>query len=297
MDLEPWPTEGDTLYPSPKNWADISVYSVMIDRFANGDQTNDCVNMEVIVGQEEDLIHGCQAVNPFHFHGGDLKGLTDKLDYIAGMGFSAILITPVTKTYGEYHGYAPYDFLDIDPNYGSFEDFRHFVKEAHKRGIYVILDFVINHTAPVWQYDHENPYEPPFSCRPFDEDSRIPVKGWTGNDLVPSELQNFDYFSRCGKIANFDEPFQSENGDFLVYRDLTTWRPELADIMATIFNYWIAKTDIDGFRLDAIKHVDRRFLASFVPQVRKFSKSVGKDNIYFVGEAVAIDHDYLNYWF
>ncbi|MBP9706401.1 MAG: hypothetical protein KBD78_02090 [Oligoflexales bacterium] len=296
IDLQPWPTAGDKLFPSPENWADVSVYSVMVDRFSNGDKTNDCVNLTEIKGQPEDLIHGCQAVNPFHFHGGDLRGVINRLDYVKNMGFSAILLTPVTKTYGQYHGYSPYDFLDIDPNYGSFEDFRELVAEAHMRGIYVILDFVINHTAPVWLYEHSNPYEPPFACQPFNEGSRIPVKGWIGNDLVPKEFMNLDVFSRCGRIGNFDEPYQSENGDFLVYRDLATWKPEVADIMVKIFNYWIAKTDVDGFRLDAIKHVDRRFLTKLLPEVREFAKASGKENLYFVGEAVANDFGYLNYW-
>ncbi len=296
MDLKPWPTLGDKLFPSPKNWTDHAVYSVMLDRFSNGDRTNDCLNLDELEGQPKDLFHGCQGLNPFHFHGGDLKGLLNRIDYIAGMGFTSILLTPVTKTYGEYHGYSPYNFFDVESNFGTMEDMRAVVAAAHAKGIYIILDFVINHTAPVWQYDAANPYEPPFSCRVFDEDSRIPVKGWTGNALVPAELNDFSLFSRCGRIGNFDAPFESENGDFLVYKDLATWKPEVADMFVKIFSYWIAKADVDGFRLDALKHVDRRFLAKLMPGVRKFAASVGKKNVYFVGEAVATDHNYLNSW-
>ncbi len=294
-DFQPWPADPreTKLFPSPQSWSDQSIYSVMIDRFENGNKENDCENLNDIVGQSPDIFHGCTPWGTFHYHGGDLEGLISRLDYIKGLGVTSILVTPVSKSYGQYHGYSPWNFLDVDPNFGDFSIFRKFVYEAHKRGLYVLLDMVVNHTAPVWTYQHKIPMEPPFNCRVFDESSRLVVGDWPGNKLVPDELNDLDMFTRCGRIMDFEIPFQAENGDFLTYRDLASWKPPVAQTMTGIVSWWIAKTDIDGIRLDAIKHVDRRFLDKYLQSVKKFAASVGKNNFYIVGEAVATDYNYL----
>ncbi len=133
------------------------VYFVMPDRFANGDPTNDRGG---IAGTRTD--HGFDPTHKGFFHGGDLKGLEERLDYIAGLGANAVWVTPIFKNKpvqgpkgaesAAYHGYWITDFTQVDPHLGTNADFARLVRAAHARGMKVFMDIVVNHTADVIQY-------------------------------------------------------------------------------------------------------------------------------------------------
>ena len=126
---------GHKYHPSPADWRDIPVYHVMIDRFSDGDPVNN-----------ERKFGGYNIYDPTMRHGGDLKGLTANLDYIHGLGFRAIWISAIFQNaHNDYHGYGPIDFTLIDDRLGTLRDMRELVKQAHSRGIYVIVDVVVNH--------------------------------------------------------------------------------------------------------------------------------------------------------
>ena len=133
--------------------ANSQIYFVMTDRFANGDTSNDEAGLTGF-----SAVTGYDPTDIGYFHGGDLKGLTSKLDYIQGLGFNSIWITPPVKqryVQGDsaaYHGYWGLDFTTIDPHLGTEADFKEFVSEAHKRDIKVIVDIVINHTGDIIKY-------------------------------------------------------------------------------------------------------------------------------------------------
>ncbi len=115
-------------------WQDETVYSLMIDRFNNGDQTND---------------FGVDINDPNGYHGGDFQGIIDQLDYIKEMGFTAISLTPIfANEDGGYHGYWVNDFYQTDEHFGSNDLFNKLVDEAHKRDMKVILDFVSGDVGP-----------------------------------------------------------------------------------------------------------------------------------------------------
>jgi len=117
-----------------RQWQDESVYLIMIDRFNNGDSSND-ENVEIN--------------NSIGYHGGDFQGVIDKLDYIKEMGFTALMLTPIfDNTDGGYHGYWVNDFYKTDEHFGSIALFKKLVNEAHKRNMKVILEFEINHVGP-----------------------------------------------------------------------------------------------------------------------------------------------------
>lgn len=136
---------------------DEVIYLVMPDRFANGDPSNDR-------GRQtgDRLTTGFDPTDKGFYHGGDLKGLIAKLDYIQGLGATAIWLTPVFTnkpvqgTPGHesagYHGYWGTDFTNIDPHLGTRADYKAFVDAAHARGMKVYFDIVVNHTADVIQY-------------------------------------------------------------------------------------------------------------------------------------------------
>ena len=133
----------DAVEKDNRKWQDESVYLIMIDRFNNGDQSND-----------EDV----EINNPNSYHGGDFQGVIDQLDYIKDMGFTAVSLTPVfDNTAGGYHGYWVNDFHKTDEHFGSIDLFKKLVKEAHKRDMKVILEFEVNHVGPnhAWLKDGE----------------------------------------------------------------------------------------------------------------------------------------------
>jgi glycosidase len=133
------------------------IYFVLPDRFANGDPANDRGGLT-----GDRLETGFDPASKGFYHGGDLKGLIAKLDYIQGLGASAIWLGPIFKNKpvqgpkgdesAGYHGYWITDFLHVDPHFGTDEDFRAFVDAAHARGIKVYMDIIVNHTADVIQY-------------------------------------------------------------------------------------------------------------------------------------------------
>jgi glycosidase len=136
---------------------DDIIYVVMPDRFANGDPANDRGGLS-----GDKLATGFDPTDKAFYHGGDLKGLTAKLDYIQGLGVTAIWLTPVfvnkpvqgapgSRSAG-YHGYWGLDFTDIDPHLGTKADYKAFVDAAHARGMKVYFDIVVNHTADVIKY-------------------------------------------------------------------------------------------------------------------------------------------------
>ena len=128
-------------------------YFLLTDRFANGSTANDTGG---IPGDPDKS--GFDPTEMGHYHGGDFIGLTSKLDYIKGLGVTAIWITPpfknkpMQKGTAGYHGYWILDFTKIDPHLGTEADFGRFVEQAHARGLRVYLDIVVNHTADVIKY-------------------------------------------------------------------------------------------------------------------------------------------------
>ncbi|MCL9999629.1 MAG: alpha-amylase family glycosyl hydrolase [Erythrobacter sp.] len=173
---------------------DEIIYFVLPDRFANGDPKNDQGGLKGGAFQ-----HGFDPTHKGFYHGGDLKGLTAKLDYIQGMGVTAIWFAPIFKNKpvqglpgqesAGYHGYWVTDFTQVDPHFGTNAEFKAFVDAAHARGMKVYMDIIINHTADVIGYaeGEANAYryrskgEYPFSRRGGPEGKPI-NEGFAGDD-------------------------------------------------------------------------------------------------------------------
>ena len=136
-----------------KSWQDAAIYFILIDRFCNGDESNDD--------------QGCGEFDPANdeaFHGGDLAGVKSRLPYIRDLGFDAIWITPPVhnqwinpyiSTRG-FHGYWAWDFTRVDPHFGTLEDYRRMVDSAHRLGLKVIQDIVVNHTGNFFTVDEKD---------------------------------------------------------------------------------------------------------------------------------------------
>ena len=136
---------------------DEVIYFVLPDRFENGDVKNDKGGMK-----GDKFKTGFDPAHKGFYHGGDLKGLTNRLDYIQGMGATAIWFAPMFKNkpvqggqgqeIAGYHGYWVTDFTSVDPHFGTDAEFKAFVDAAHKRGMKVYMDIIANHSADVIQY-------------------------------------------------------------------------------------------------------------------------------------------------
>lgn len=130
---------------------DDVVYLIMPDRFANGDPGND--NPAEAPGQ-------MNRAEPRMWHGGDLKGILNHLDYLKDLGATAIWLTPWTKqdtATSDYHGYHVVDFYAVEPHLGSIDDVRQLARDAHARGMKLIIDYVVNHTGPNHPWANDPP--------------------------------------------------------------------------------------------------------------------------------------------
>ncbi|MCK0127592.1 alpha-amylase family glycosyl hydrolase [Erythrobacter sp. F6033] len=187
---------------------DEIIYFVLPDRFENGDSSNDRGGIK-----GDRLTHGYDPSHKGFYHGGDLKGLTEKLDYIEGMGVTAIWFAPIFKNKAVqgpkgnesagYHGYWVTDFTSIDPHFGTNAEFKAFVDAAHARGMKVYMDIITNHTADVIRYAEGDSFDYayrslsdfPYSRRASDGTSIN--EGFMGDDLKTAEnftkLTSSDY--------------------------------------------------------------------------------------------------------
>ncbi len=284
-------TPRDKVFPSPRDWRDQFIYFLLVDRF-NNNQPNTLPYDPALAPSGRDPNQGGL------FQGGNLKGIIRRLDYIRNLGCTAIWLSPVFKNRQEkndtYHGYGIQDFLEVDPRFGTKEDLHELVRQAHSRAMYVILDIILNHSGDNWAYPGDYPYyfwkESP---GPFDFGfwrQRNPAQGFQQDDACwPTELQNPDSYKRRGQIRNWSDPDEAINGDFLSLKELDITKPNVLDTLIRIYKYWIAETDIDGFRVDTVKHMEDTATAIFCNAVREFAKRIGKQNFFIFGEVVGDD--------
>jgi pullulanase-type alpha-1,6-glucosidase len=287
-------------------------YFVMADRFANGDTAND--EGGLTGGRLET---GFDPTDKGFYHGGDLKGLTQRLDYIKGLGTTAIWLTPSFKNRpvqgsgdnvsAGYHGYWITDFTQVDPHLGTNADLKNLVSAAHRKGMKVFFDIITNHTADVIDYtQHQYSYisksDVPYrdaSGNVFDD------KDYAGTDTFPElDAQSFPYTptfrteaDKTVKVpawlndpTNYhnrgDSTFAGESaeyGDFVGLDDLFTEQPDVLDGMTKIYEQWV-DFGIDGFRIDTVKHVNMEFWQSFSPAMLARAKAKGDDDFFMFGE-------------
>ncbi|WFE47437.1 pullulanase-type alpha-1,6-glucosidase [Verrucosispora sp. WMMD1129] len=294
-------------------------YFVLPDRFANGDPRNDRGGL---VGDR--LRTGYDPTDKGFYQGGDLKGLTERLDYIEGLGTTAIWLAPVFKNrpvQGEgddvsagYHGYWITDFTQVDPHFGSPADLKKLVQLAHRRGIKVYLDVIVNHTADVIAYEEDTytyvdkataPYRDaqgrPFEDRNYADGSRDFPKVDGGSFpytptfetradakvKVPAWLNDPTMYHNRGDSTFAGE--NSEYGDFFGLDDLWTERPEVVRGMTKIYADWVRSTGVDGFRLDTVKHVNMDFWPQFSQGVQQAAARAGKKDFFMFGEVYSAD--------
>jgi glycosidase len=277
------------LHPSPQDWRDEFFYFLLVDRFDNG-------GPEAPPYRPGQAAPSADPAQRGRFQGGTLKGITRRLDYIRGLGCTAIWLSPILKNRidrsDSYHGYGIQDFLEVDPRFGTLADLQHLTREAHQRGLYVVLDIVLNHTGDVWAYPDDQPYfyhhGETFPFGMWREVNAAP--GLQDDDAVwPTELQTPEAFKREGQIRNWSDPVEARDGDFLSLKELNLPRPEVLDTLIKIYKHWITVADVDGYRLDTVKHMEDSATAIFCNAIREYAQRQGKHRFFMFGEIVADD--------
>ena len=243
--------------------ANDSIYFVMFDRYKNGDSTNDRGGLVGDVNQT-----GYLPTDIAYSHGGDLKGLADGCDKNDGsgdgiprikrMGFGAVWISPpfvqnfVQSGSSAYHGYFATDFTKVDPRWGTIEDFKTVSACAHRLGMKVILDIIVNHTGDIIQYANSRNFN-----GQVNESAYIPA----GMEHIkaPEFLNNINNYHNMGPIKSWSNKLEYQKGDFGGLDDLKTDNPEVIEGWADIYAMWVNDYGVDGFRIDTAKHVDDEF--------------------------------------
>lgn len=296
------------VYPSPASWRDQIFYQLIPDRFSDGRESSrpmfDREHSDKYKASDKRV--WMSAGN--RFNGGTLKGVKSKLDYLQGLGVTTLWLNPPWRQRADlqtYHGYGIQNFLDIDPRFGSRQDLRDLVDAAHDRGMYVILDVIYNHSGNNWFYKDELTGEP-VSSRGYRFSPPYPVHGWRSKEgksiplpmdiddgVWPREMQNFDWYTRAGSIeywgvASWEDPLhpdvQFRRGDFFDLKDWDLDKPEVISTLIAVYEYWIALSDCDGFRADAVKHVSVQSSKQFCTGIHEFAESIGKENFFVTGE-------------
>ncbi|SPN99230.1 related to alpha-amylase A precursor [Cephalotrichum gorgonifer] len=201
-----------------QSWKSRNIYFALTDRVARSSSDTG----------------GSSCGNLGDYCGGTFKGIESKLDYIAGMGFDAIWLTPVVaNTPGGYHGYWASDLYSINPNYGTADDFKSLVNAAHAKGIYIMADVVVNHMG---QGDISG-----FRPEPLNQQSA--------------------YHSQCD--INYSDQNSIEQCWIAGLPDVNTGKSEVKTALNQWISWFVKEYSIDGVRLDTVKHVEKSFWPDF----------------------------------
>lgn len=256
------------------DWDEARIYFMLTDRFLNGDTTNDDPN-----GENYDLSHAET------YHGGDFKGVTEKIGYLKDLGINTIWITPIVDNIDfnkgvdfnsnqyAYHGYWAKDFTEIDEHLGDLKDFQNLLDAAHAQGIKVMLDVVLNHTG--YGMDQLSP-------------------NWSGLSNLPTETEREVF---AGMLRDSDEDPVIKN-KVAGLPDFKTEDPAVREQIIKWQSDWIEKSKtasgntIDYFRVDTIKHVEDTTWMAFknrMTEINPAFKMIGEN----YGASVDNDGGYL----
>jgi glycosidase len=245
------------------------IYLITPDRFANGDPRNDAAP-------------GFREPNParnemYGRHGGDIKGIADRLDYLHDMGFTAIWNLPVLtndQAKESYHGYAVTDHYAIDPRFGTNEDYKNLAINAREKGIKLIMDVVLNHCGDGhwWMKD-------------------FPFKDWINFDGKFVSTTHRRETVQDPHVSKYDAKMQSEGWFVPAMPDLNQNNPFMATYLIQNTIWWIEYAHLGGIRIDTYPYSEKHFAA-------KWSDAVLAEypNLNLVGEEWSSNPIITSYW-
>jgi len=267
------PVDEPPLIPGAFDWRSAVMYFVFVDRFNNGDSDNDA-SVSGVESQAD-------------YQGGDWAGVIAKIEegYFEQLGVNALWLTvPMDNTsnaglgfdghmYSAYHGYWPVDLDAVEERFGTLDTLNQLVEAAHARGIKVLLDYAMNHVHADNPLVSQNP------------DWFWPLD-YNGQSCV------------CGIGCDWNDDYENKRCWFTDY--LPDWNFQNAAARAySVDNAlsWIAKTGVDGFRLDAVKHIELDWLLDLRARVAAEVEPATGEHFYMVGETFeSADRDLIKYY-
>lgn len=243
---------------------DDVIYLIMPDRFANGDPRND---------EPPEFPDSHDRAKPRAYHGGDLRGIEQHLDYLKNLGVTALWLTPVVKNgpAQEYHGYAATDLYSVDPHLGTLADYQELVQAAHKQHMKILFDVVPNHVGP----------EHPWAQRP-------PLQNWfhgtSEHHLTAASGAKPSFYGQPESQEITHDLFEllvdphadpqlrkslTEGWFAGILPDLNTENPMVVQYLAQNSIWWAEVSGLDGYRVDTFPYVSRAFWQAWHAELRK----------------------------
>jgi len=234
--------------------SDDVLYLIMPDRLANGDPTND---------EPAEFPGSHDRSNPRSWHGGDLRGIRDHIDYFKDLGVTTLWLTPVVKNGAEqdYHGYGAADLYAVDPHLGTFNDYKELASALHQQRMKLFFDAVPNHVGP----------RHPWVAKP-------PLPDWF-HGTAQNHLDTFapfknSFYGKSNSTGGSNDPFEAladphstaamrrnitDGWFFGILPDLNSENPIVAKYLLQNSIWWIESAGLDGFRVDTFPYVSRTF--------------------------------------
>ena len=222
------------------------LYLVMTDRFADGDLANDGLDAH---SPATSAAAKAERARPRGWHGGDLRGVLEHLDYLQQLGITTVWITPVyvNAEANSYHGYGATDLYGVDPHFGTLADLTALAAALHTRGMKLVLDMVPNHIGPAHPWVTDEPAPNWFHGTAADHVRADPDFRALVNPHTPER----------DRIATLDGWFSN------VLPDMDTDDPTVAQYLRQNAVWWIEQTGADGLRIDTFPYVNRGFWNGF----------------------------------
>ncbi|MDO6761352.1 glycoside hydrolase family 13 protein [Tamlana sp. 2_MG-2023] len=252
-----------------------AIYLITPDRFANGDTSND-----VVKSMNEKVL---DRKNDYGRHGGDIRGIINNLDYIHGLGFTAIWPTPMLTNdmpSSSYHGYAMTDFYQVDPRFGTLDEYIELSQEMNERGLKLIMDMVANHCGSEhwWMKD-------------------LPFEDWLNQQKTfenKGELKNSNHRRTTNQdvyASKIDKKEMTEGWFVPSMPDLNQKNPFMAKYIIQNNIWWIETLNLGGIRQDTYPYPDKYFMSDWAGAIM-----TEYPNFSIVGEEWSVNPLLVRYW-
>jgi glycosidase len=286
--------------PPATDWRDQILYFVMTDRFEDGDP-----------GNNDQHAGEFAAGDPARYNGGDLRGITQRLDYIRGLGVTGVWITPPVANlwwnakarYGGYHGYWAEDFKAVDAHLGTLADYQELSRRLHGAGMVLVQDIVLNHTGSWFDYEGGWDAADPLAHFQLTPDSRgrSAPSQWpfSLNDVRRAEDRAAGIYHWTPDVRDYNDAAQVLTFQMGGLDDLNSESPLVRQALRQSYDHWIRAVGVDGFRIDTAFYVPREALDDFLyaedaedPGVMLAARAAGRPGFHVFGEGFATDKPY-----
>ncbi|MFY7857647.1 MAG: alpha-amylase family glycosyl hydrolase [Rubrivivax sp.] len=290
-------TDGLKLHVPSPDWRDQIIYFVMTDRFADGNPYNNDLGAGVYDPTRSD-----------RYNGGDLRGLRQRLNYVQGLGATAVWLTPPVLNqwhdphlgfYG-YHGYWAQHFKKVDPHVGTLADYQRLSDALHRRGMYLVQDIVVNHVGNHFDYvggwDPADPtrfYRAHTGGKPASRPTQAPFHL---NDPRRPRDRRAGIYHWTPAVADVTQRAQELRWQMSSLDDLATTNPVVRHALRDSHGYWIDAVGVDAFRVDTAFYVEPEFFEDFLfarggraPGMVERARRTGRRHFLVFGEGFGID--------